>query len=234
MERERPEKENSRPNATYYYTESGNKVYVVGTSRKNNKPVRVRVGKQFVKVYDKNFTAREQRMIGNLYYNIQEEPDQKRHFIADTGLSRSHEARRLNRGKGMMCEIRVAPDARDNEEIITHELIHAKTFMRHRSSDHSKHNERKIDYEAVGRVSPQGLFAMQHGYYFSTLGNQEIGKRKYKGRRNKIVSRGILHDRLLLTGSIKKSLIGKPVEKRVNKTFKRSFFFKRDLSPFDK
>lgn len=224
---DREEAKRERPNATWFRTESGNRVYVVGTTRKNNKPVRVRAGNAFVKVYNRNFTAREQREIGNIYYNITEPPDNK-NFTADSSFERTKEWRKLNNNRQGIAVVRTAPDVRKDESVITHELIHVKTFTRH-GYDQRKHNERKIDFEMVGRVSRKGLENMQHGYYWSHLGNQELRKGKYKGKRHEIIKRGIQHDRRLLTGSLNKSLIGKPVERKVNKLFKQSYFFKRSF-----
>jgi hypothetical protein len=90
-------------------------------------------------------------------------------------------------------------------------------------------NERKIDFEAVGRVSEKGIHNIKHGYYFSPEGNRFLRSKKgiSLAKKGEIAKQGAFDDRVLLTGSMDRQLIGKPIEDKANKLFRKSFFFKK-------
>jgi hypothetical protein len=126
--------------------------------------------------------------------------------------------------------INIRNNRKKDPGVIVHELIHAKLFMR--GIHGSKQNEKKVDFETVGRLKKSGLMKKNSGYYYSRKeGNRNLPSRR-DPQRDKISFKGILHDRILLTGSVKKNIIGRPVEKRVDNRFRQSFFFKRDMSLF--
>jgi hypothetical protein len=83
----------------------------------------------------------------------------------------------------------------------------------------------------VGRISQKGIKDMHHGYYFSPEGNPHLKRKRGISLKEKgeIAKQGVFDDRELLTGSLEKHMIGKPVEKKVHRKFPKSFFFKRDL-----
>lgn len=231
-----PEGKGERENTTVVTTKSGTKVYVVGTYK--DKRLRDRVGDRFVNVYNRNFTEREQRQVGNIYYDIYNrdntaqttpQPMKNDNRIAQTGTFCGPDARRLNPHRRKMVDTYFAPDVRHDEHTITHEMIHALKFMR--GIKGRKHNERKVDFEAVGRLSYHGVRTTNHGYYFSPEGNPFLAKKRGMSliRKGQIAQQGIFADRLLLTGSMNRSMKGKPIERRVNKMFRKSFFFKRSF-----
>jgi hypothetical protein len=146
-------------------------------------------------------------------------------WLACTGTFTGEDAKRLNPLHKKMVDMYFRPGRRDDESAVTHELIHAKKFM----MGVKRHNEHKIDFEMVGRISERGIKNMHSGYYFHEEGNPHLAKKKELSLKEKgdIAKQGVFDDRILLTGSIKKSIKGKPAETKVDKTFRKSFFFKK-------
>lgn len=226
-----------KENTTVLTTKSGTKVYVVGDYQDTE--IRDREGNIFVNYFNRNFTDSEQKRIGNIYYdflnkkhNTTQTPRAKmgkKDWLAQTGTFTGKAAQKLNPRHEKMVDITFQPYIRNDESIIAHELIHAKKFMEGIKGHHQ--NERKIDFEMVGRISHKGIDDIHHGYYFSPKGNPYLAKKRGTTLREKgkIAKQGVFDDRKLLTGSLEKNLIGKPVEKRVHKKFPESFFFKKDL-----
>lgn len=213
-------------------TKSGTKVYVVGMHR--DQKLRDVIGDRFVNYYNRNFTIKEQRQIGNIYYDMYNKdhtntqvPYCSNDWVACTGTFTGEDLKKLNPFHKKMVDMYFKSVVRDDESTITHEIIHAKKFML--GLKDNQHNERKIDFEAVGRISRKGIKDMQHGYYFHPTGNTSLAKKKDISIKKKgtIAKQGIIDDRILLTGSVNHSIIGKPIEKKVNKLFRKSFFFKK-------
>jgi hypothetical protein len=220
-----------KENTTIVRTKSGTKIYVHGNP--NNQVQRDRAGDQFVNYYNRNFTKKEQLQIGNIWYDMfnkdhnatQSPPAKPNDWIAFTGTFTGIDARTLNKRKKMV-DLYINPHARNDEQAATHEMIHAKKFM----TGVTQHNERKVDFEAIGRISRKAINNMRYGYYFSkSEGNPYLAKKRdlTYNQRDTIMHNGVKSDKILLTGSLSKNIIGKPVEKQVNKKFKKSFFFKR-------
>jgi hypothetical protein len=191
----------------------------------------VKYGDKFVDVYNDNFTEKEQRRIGNIHYDLSTRMVNPMN-TAECGFHRSPSARKLNPGKGGIADIHIRDSKKMNESVIVHELIHAKKYSQ--GIPPSKQNEKKNDFETVGRVSRRGLLQNTSGYYWSRkYGNKHMPTYKKAGaERDRISSRGIRHDRILLTGSLNNRIKGKILEERVNGRFKQSFFFKKDMSLF--
>jgi hypothetical protein len=231
MERETEREVRKYPNATLITTKSGTKVIVVGSYQRRNRARRVKYGDKFVDVYNDNFTHKEQRRIGNVRYDLNNRMVNPVN-IAECGKSTSPNAKKLNPGHGGIAQIHIRDSKKKNETTIVHELIHAKSHFDNIPS--SKQNEKKIDFETVGRVTRRGLMQNTSGYYWSRkYGNKHMPTYKKVGaERDRISSRGIRHDRILLTGSLDNRLKGNPLNKRVNERFRQSFFFKKDMSLF--
>lgn len=222
-------------NMSVITTKSGTKVYVVGTFK--DKLLRDKIGDEFVNYFNRDFTIAEQKEIGNIYYDVYNRnnslkqiprPKMNRaEWIAQTGTFTGDDAKKLNPGYPKMVDVSFKAEARDDEGAVTHELIHAKKFMG--GIPGTRHNERKIDFEMVGRISPKGIHNLENGYYFSPEGNAAL--RSKRGitlqQKGEIAKRGVIDDRLLLTGSVRKQMIGKPIAERSNKLFRKSFFLKK-------
>jgi hypothetical protein len=226
-----------KENTTVVTTKSGTKVYVVGNYY--DEKLRDRAGDIFVNYLNRNFTESEQKRIGNIYYDFLNEKHNttqtprakvsKKGWLAQTGTFTGKDARELNPRHEKMVDVTFQPDIRNDESIISHEMIHAKKFMEGIKGNHQ--NERKIDFEMVGRISHKGIEDIHHGYYFSPEGNPSLKRKRgiTLEKKGEIAKQGVFDDRRLLTGSLEKHMIGKPVEKRVHKKFPESFFFKKDL-----
>jgi hypothetical protein len=224
-------------NTTVLTTKSGTKVYVVGNY--TDQEQRDREGDKFVNYYNNDFTEIEQQRIGNIYYDFLNEkhnttqyPEAKprnKHWLAQTGTFTGKDAQKLNPRHEKMVDITFLPEVRNDESVIAHELIHAKKFMEGIKGHHQ--NERKIDFEMVGRITHHGIENIEHGYYFSPEGNPYLKRKKGISLKKKgeIAKQGVYDDRELLTGSLEKHMIGKPVEKKVHRKYPESFFFKRDI-----
>jgi hypothetical protein len=233
-------------------TKSGTKVIVIGRRcpKKGKKPnrseekVMEKTGKQFVKVFYNNFTKNEQLQIGNIFYdfynnkntNAQISGKDKGKVGAKTSYFEGERAEQLNPGYKKMIDITFNHKALKNfnkETSITHELIHAKKFMSGKTGSLHHHNEKKTEFETVGRVSKKSVLNFDHGYYYDPKTVplvKKAEKEKWSNKKyNNLISNGIQQDRILLTGSLEKHMIGKPIEKQVKKKFPESFFFKKSL-----
>lgn len=203
-------------------TKSGTTVFVVGGARQE----RNKAMDFLLKYYNRNFTISEQKTIGNIYYDLLAgtSKDSAGKRIAETGTFVGEMAKNMNPTKKKMVDLYVAKDGRSSELTITHEMIHAKKFMLGITGD--KHDERKIDFEAVGRVSRNGLkYENMHGYYFSPSVNKALAKKKVPlADKRKIAYAGVLDDRKLLTGSLNTSIIGINAENTAKRLFPKSFF----------
>jgi hypothetical protein len=222
-----------RNNTTTFTTKSGTKVYVVGDYV--DQPVRDRAGNKFVAYFNRDFTIAEQRQIGNIYYDLYDKYHntcphdnmKKNNWVGKTSTFVGKEVNELNPRRKKMVDVTFTPDARNDESAVTHEMIHAMKFME--GIPGKKHNERKIDFEMIGRISRDGIKNMQFGYYLSPKGNPYLAKKRgvtleEKGR---IAQEGLFEDRRLLTGSLSKRVIGKPIENKSDELFRKSFFFKK-------
>jgi hypothetical protein len=233
-------------------TKSGTNVIVIGKtcSKKGKKPKRSedkileKTGKQFVKIYDNNFTKQEQRQIGNIFYdfynnkntNAQISGKNKGRVGARTSYFAGERAEQLNPGYKKMIDMTFNHKAlkdKNKEISITHELIHAKKFMSGKPGSLWSHNEKKIEFETVGRVSEEGVLNYDHGYYWDPASVplvKKADKEKWSNAKyNNLVKQGIKEDRILLTGSLVRHMIGKPIEKQVKQKFQKSFFLKKKL-----
>jgi len=223
-----------KENTTVVTTKSGTKVYVVGNY--HDRQLRDREGDVFVNYFNHNFTKQEQQQIGNVFYDfnnnehdliqIPRPKRNKKDWRGQTGAFTGIDAQELNPQHEKMVDVTFTPEARENEGTITHEMIHAKKFMQGIRGNHQ--NERKVDFETVGRISQRGLNDMG-GLYFHPKGNAALAHKRGMTyvKKGEIAKQGVLDDRVLLTGSLKDHMIGKPIENKVNKKFHESFFFNK-------
>lgn len=210
------------PEVTSVKTKSGTTVYAQGGSR----PERSRAMDQFLKFFNRDFTISEQKTIGNIWYDLKTGKKKNLHgqIIAETGTFVGPDAKKMNPTKKKMVDVHFAnsKDVHGSESTVVHEMIHARMFMQ--GIPGKKHNEKKIDFEMVGRLSREGLKKHTHGYYFNPLGNPHLGKKKIPNKEKlKIAEEGMVRDRRLLTGSLNTSIKGKVAEKRADRLFPESF-----------
>lgn len=221
--------------STIIFTKSGTKIYVAG--RENDADKREAIGKQLVKYYDKNFTESEQRKIGNVFYDIHDqfhesmrkkEKNPKYPIAATSGTFSDNLSKHCNPRRKKTVDLWIDPKLRKDEHITTHELVHARQHMT--GTKPRKDIEQKTDFEAVGRMSRHGVQNLSHGYYFAPNKNDtDIRNNDNLTRKQKIAAirkRGVYHDRKLLTGSLSTRIMGKPLERKVSKEYKNSYFKK--------
>jgi hypothetical protein len=220
---------------TTIFTKSGKKIIVAG--RKDDAEKRHLVGKQLVNYYDKNFTKLEQKQTGDIFYDIydhfhnsirnkEKNSKVKYPIAAYSGTFSDDISKHCSPRQKRMVDLWIDPKLRNNEHIVTHELIHARQHMNHNKPH--KDVEQKTEFEAVGRMSRHGVVNVRNGYYFAPNKNdKQIRNNDNLTKKQKITAireLGIYHDRKLLTGSLSEKLIGKPLERRVSKQFKNSYF----------
>jgi hypothetical protein len=205
-------------------TKSGTTVYAQGGDRR----ARDTALDKFLKFYNRDFTIVEQKIIGNIWYNYKTNSGKnlRGQRVAETGTFVGPDAKKFNPTKNKMVDVTFSKETRGNEYTVVHEMIHAKKFMQ--GIPGNKHNEKKIDFEAMGRVSKNGLKNIETGTYFHPSGNTALAKKKIPNTaKGEIAQKEMIKDRKMLTGSANKSIIGKVAEKKSNKLFKKSFFNKK-------
>jgi hypothetical protein len=205
-------------------TKSGTIVYAQGGNRR----ARDFALDKFIKFYNRDFTIAEQKIIGNIWYNYRTNVGKnlRGQRVAETGTFVGPDVKKFNPTKKKMVDVTFTKDTRGNESTIVHEMIHAKKFMQ--GIPGNKHNEKKIDFETIGRVSKNGFKNIETGTYFHPSGNTALAKTKIPNTaKGEIAQREMIKDRKMLTGSINKSVTGKVAERRVDKLYKKSFFNKK-------
>ena len=202
-------------------TKSGTIVYAQGGDRR----ARDVALDKFIKFYNRDFTISEQKTIGNIWYNYKTHKGKnlRGETVAETGTFVGPDAKKFNPNKKKMVDVTFTKDMRGNEYSIVHEMIHAKKFMM--GVPGNKHDERKIDFEALGRVSLSGFKDIGTGTYFHPSGNSALAKLKIPNTsKGSIAQKELVKDRKMLTGSLSNSIIGKTAERRTDKLFPQSFF----------
>ena len=135
----------------------------------------------------------------------------------------------LNRGRKKIVGVAFNKRVKQTEDVITHEMIHGRKY-----NEHTRHLEKKIDFETIGRITYPGFKNIEFGvgYYYN---DPRVIKRKGLSNQEKanIISAEMESDREMLTGNIKKQLIGKPLVNRVDKLYPKSYFY-RDIEPIIK
>ena len=205
-------------------TKSGTTVYAQGGDRH----ARDAALDKFLKFYNRDFTIDEQKIIGNIWYNYKTHKGKnlRGQTVAETGTFVGPDAKKFNPTKKKMIDVTFSKDTRGDEYTVVHEMIHAKKFMQ--GTPGNKHDEKKIDFEAMGRVSKNGLKNIKTGTYFHPSGNKSLAKMKIPNTaKGEIAQKEMMKDRKMLTGSINKSVTGKVAERKADKLYKKSFFNKK-------
>lgn len=204
--------------AKVFKNKAGMKVFVIGGKSEEERLSR---GKPFVKYINSNYTVSELKSIGNVVYDLTSKI--KKSWAAHSAFLDVSQGN-INHGRNKIFVVNFDSKHKNNEWAITHEMIHAL-----KSINKQPHNEKKIDFETVGRVSQNGLKITENnvGEYFS---DKRLKKDKTitKPKRRKILKEEIDHDRILLTGSLPKKITGVVAQKRSNSLYPQSFF-KRNI-----
>lgn len=234
---------------TFMKTKSGTKIYITDTNAPDAERQKARV--EFLKIYNKTFTINEQKEIGNIVFNYDKYGkglnDKFTHAQFEQ-ITNPSVVREMNPGKSRMAIITVSKDSYNDEYAIVHELLHARNFIRGMSKrkNGSITNERKQDFETLGRITKQGFKKhlseaenaisldkqgkkrkkITFGGYYADDSNKNLVKMAGKDPKKQIAIAvdGIKRDRKLLTGSTNTNIIGKVASSRAEKLYPQSFF----------
>ncbi|MHA1167587.1 MAG: hypothetical protein ACTSRU_07175 [Candidatus Hodarchaeales archaeon] len=176
-------------------------------------------------VLAKNFSSREQRRIGRMLVNV-----------AQTKKNWAGSHMRYN-GASV---ITLAP-TNISENVLVHEMIHADRWARGHHTRDKDIEESKTELETIARSSePLDDFHLDGGGYYSTLPEvrevarkartSEITYAEYKSKSNRLIKKAITEDRILLTGSMSKSLSGKQAVKSVEKNYSKSHMARANIT----
>lgn len=216
-------------------TKSGNIIYIEGeTAVRRNRAL-----KYFLKVYNNDFSKDEQKKNGNLLYKLKSRVG-IRHVAASAAAAIPATMDRIKyhiSGRRIFI-LTFTEESSKMESTITHELVHVRKYANNKLA-HKDHNEKKIDFETVGRISKEGLKqdisskTPYNGVYYNVdnkilkqthSGNECLAKLKLPfDKKIEIAGRGKLHDRKLLTGSINTNIVGNTAVMRAEKLFPKSF-----------
>lgn len=216
-------------------TKSGTSIFIEGETATKRK----RALQYFLKVYNNDFSNAEQKKNGNLLYKLKSKQSDKRVFAsASAAIPYKTEIKKYHISDRRIYILTFTDQSSKMESAITHELIHIKKYANNKFKNRD-HNEKKIDFEAVGRTSKTGLYqdinpkTPWHGTYFNInnavlkqthSGNSDLGKLKLPNNQKlKIASDGLLRDRKLLTGSLNTNIVGNIASSRAEKLFPKSF-----------
>jgi len=216
-------------------TKSGTIIFVEGEDASKRK----RALQYFLKVYNNDFSTAEQKKNGNLVYRLTSKIVRRGAASASAATPNNNE-RKKYRNVGKLIFILSFTDMSSKmESVITHELVHVRKYSNNKFGP-VYHNEQKIDFETVGRISKAGLKQDINdktpwtGTYYNVnnanhkkthFGNPSLVKLKLPFEKKvKIAAEGKIRDRKLLTGSINTNIVGKTASTRAEKLFPKSFF----------
>jgi hypothetical protein len=128
--------------AKIFKNKAGMKVFVIGGKSDEERSNR---GRPFVKYINSNYTISELNSIGNIVYDLTSKI--KKSWAAHSAFLDVSEGN-INHGRKNIFVVNFNPKYKDNEWAITHEVIHAL-----KSINKQPHNEKKIDFETLGRIS---------------------------------------------------------------------------------
>jgi len=172
------------------------------------------------KVLTSNFTGQELSEIKNLYIDVK--------GAKKGAWAGQHQGVRFPNGiTGSIITIKSSEI--NNEDVLTHELVHAHRFATGRSYPFDRNREEKeTDLETIARLSPQGFVNKTCGYYNFI---PSVTKINSPNERSKARKEAQLKDRKCLTGSVSKKLKGKRVIKKVKECYPKSEIRKAHFSP---
>ena len=214
-------------------TKAGTTIYVEG----ENVIHRKRALQYFLKVYNNDFSTEEQKKNGNLVYKLTTRITKMKHVAAYAGCKVPNKTERKKyHVVGRKIYILGFSDSSSKMEAdITHELIHIRKYANNKLGK-INHNEQKIDFESVGRMTEKGLKQTISkktpwtGSYYDVYnnkissGNKDLAKLELPLKEKlKIASDGMIRDRKLLTGRIITNIVGNTAVERAEKLFPKSF-----------
>lgn len=216
-------------------TKSGTIIYVEGENATHRK----RALQYFLKVYNNDFSKEEQKKNGNLLYKLKSKIGIRHAAASATAAIPDKTERKKYQITGRMIFILTFTNESSKlESTITHELIHVRKYANNKFK-RVDHNEGKIDFETVGRMSKEGLKqdisskTPYNGVYYNIdnkvlkqthYGNECLAKLKLPRKQKfEIAAKGKLNDRKLLTGSINTNIVGNTAVTRTEKLFPKSF-----------
>ncbi|MFA6258258.1 MAG: hypothetical protein WCX79_01000 [Candidatus Paceibacterota bacterium] len=216
-------------------TKSGTTIFVEG----ENEARRRRALQYFLKVYNNDFSTNEQKKNGNLVYRLTSKIVKRGFASASYAIPNQKEIKKYHIVGRKIFILSFTDQSSKMESVITHELVHTRKYANNKFGNIS-HNERKIDFETVGRISKEGLKQDINtktpwtGTYYNVnnathkkthYGNPSLVKLKLPFEQKvKIAAEGKIRDRKLLTGSINTNIVGKVASTRAEKLFPKSFF----------
>jgi hypothetical protein len=207
---------------TYDFTKAHQEVMAMGGKDEKTRETAI---KDLRKVYDRNFTANEQKQIGNILIDIDTKPIKKfdAHSTRLIIKTNPQKGLALNHGRYYITSIGYHKN-KNTEGALTHELIHARKF----GIKGEKHNEKKIDFERVGRVSGTSLRNDVMGYYNDDKNiNVKFARSVPIKKRIEVIKETMANDKKLLVGSVNKSGKGKKFVEKVEKLYPKSAFFQK-------
>jgi hypothetical protein len=222
-------------------TKSGTIIFVEGEDAAKRK----RALQYFLKVYNNDFSTAEQKKNGDLIYKltttVRIKGKTNTAAAAIVGVPDKIEKKKYHIVDGKILILRFSDSSAKMGSDITHELIHIRKYANNQFGN-AYHNEQKIDFESVGRMTKKGIKQTINpktpwtGTYYNVdnainkkthSGNPYLAKLKLpQDRKLKIASEGLVRDRKLqlLTGSINTNIVGKVASSRAEKLFPKSFF----------
>ena len=217
-------------------TKSGTIIYVQGSTEKYRKKALI----IFLKIYNNGFSTFEQKRAGNLIYYLKSNKQEKyRNGFASSGMVKGSKSNELNikynTNRKVIPYVEFSTKSFNNEFAIIHELVHVRKDVVS-GKINAKHDERKIDFETIGRISTLGLKKSINpktpnvGTYYifkggkTHSGNVSARKGLHGHELLKLGKSGVIHDRKLLTGSINTNIVGTTAVTRTKKLFPKSFF----------
>ena len=216
-------------------TKSGTSIFIEGETATKRK----RALQYFLKVYNNDFSNAEQKKNGNLLYKLKSKVGIKHAAAtASCGIPNDTEKKKYHITGRKIYILQFTDRSSNMESDITHELIHVRKYANNKFGG-INHNEQKIDFESVGRMTKKGIKQTINpktpwtGTYFNInnailkqthSGNSDLGKLKLpQDQKLKIASDGLLRDRKLLTGSLNTNIVGNIASSRAEKLFPKSF-----------
>ena len=157
------------------------------------------------KIFRKNFTAKERKDIGKVFIDSSA-PKSK----GAVGTDIYYPSDKMN-------VIHIAPEYTGDEDVVTHELIHARRYGTTGRLRDINRDEKETEFENIGRLS--STHGKRAGYYQYVKG----------GLKNE--RKGINHDRILLTGSLTKQRKGKRYMADVKAKYPQSIIKDAHFSP---
>jgi len=198
-----------RKDTTSFKSKATKKVYVGATTDKTKRGLKNRAEQ----ILRSNFTKHEINCMGSLYFEGSR--PSSRNAAATCSSVRVTENGKIT---GRNHLITVKPTHTNNEEVITHELVHAR---RHGTGEHTYDRdteEKETELETVARVKDPPSWG---GGYYQYLRDKDSFEAKTK-------------DRIGLTGRMSRNIKGKKALKKIREYYPQSEISKAHFSPAER